>query len=256
MKRSFLRPALVAVCLAALSSSPALAARGDRVAVTVAPDYFQRKIGKIALLDVITPRGVDDRVFEMEDMIQFALQEQGDFEILFPSDFKSAAERGGAKEAYEALLRVWRSRRDIEAPSLAKVAPATSIDALLAAEVTHFEQAKIDFMQEGNSTTTIGLKIQMFDAHDRTLLWEASMVKVEKSQPYKPDAYITADASGRSQQRVNVVPEPPEYELTSQKVVDLVIGTFPRAGDEKSDKKNDQKKKSGKEEKKAEDKDE
>ena len=75
MKRFTFRPALVAACLAALSASPALAARGDRVAVTVAPDYFERKIGKIALLDVITPRGVDEHVFEMEDMIQFALQE-------------------------------------------------------------------------------------------------------------------------------------------------------------------------------------
>jgi hypothetical protein len=247
MNRCFQRLTVVAACLAGLAGPPAHAAKGDRVAFTVAPDYFEKKIGKIAILDVITPRGVDDRVFEIEDMIQFALQEQGDFEILFPSDFKSAAERGGARTAYEALLRVWRSRREIEAPSFAKVVPATSIDALIAAEVTHFEQEKIDFHVEGNSTTTVGLKIQMFDATDRHVLWEASIIKVEKSQPYKPDAYITADASGRSQQRVNVVPEPPEYDLTSQKVVDLVIGTFPKAENEKSDKK----KKAGK----AEDKD-
>lgn len=238
MRRLFIRLTLVTLCLVSFTGIPSHAAKGDRVASTVAPDFFERTIRKVAILEVITPGGVvDEHVYEIEDMIQLALQEQVEFEILFPSDFKSAADRGGAREPYDALLRVWRSRRDIEAPSLAKVAPATSIDALIAAEVTHFEQAKIDFSQEGNSTTTVGLKIQMFDARDRELLWEASMIKVDKSQPYKPDAYVTADASGRSTQRVNVVPEPPEFDITAQKVVDLVVGTFPQPETEKSDKK-------------------
>jgi hypothetical protein len=227
MKRLALPLILLAVSIAAHGPGPALASRA-KVASTVDPAWYERKINRIAVLDVITPSGADDRVLELEDMIQAALQEQGDFELIFPSDFKAAAERGGARTEYETLDRVWHSRRDIEGPTLKKIGEATSVDAIIGAEVTHFEQYKIDFMQEGNSTTTVGLKIQMFDAKDRKLLWQASMIEVAKSPPYNPSNSIVSDAGGVSRQ-IGKVPEPPEYDDTAEKVIREVTASFPKA---------------------------
>ena len=241
MKRLALPLSLLAVCLASAAPVSALAAKA-KVASTIDPAFFERKINRIAVLDVITPSGADDRVLEMEDMIQAALQEQGDFELIFPSDFKAAAQRGGAKIEYETLDRVWHSRRDIEGPTLKKIGEATSIDAIIGAEVTHFEQYKIDYMQEGNSTTTVGLKIQMFDAKDRKLLWQSSMVEVAKSPPYNPSNSIVSDAGGVSRQ-IGKVPEPPEYDDTAEKVVREVAATFPKAKEEGKDTKKDKKSK-------------
>ena len=137
------------------------------------------------------------------------------------------------------LLRVWLSRRAIEPPALARLGPATSIDAIVAAEVTHFEQFKLDYTQEGYSTTTVGLKIQMFDARDLTLLWQASEVYVAKSPPYNPSSFVTPDAGGVSRQGMKGVPPSPPYEMVSKKVVKDVISTFPR---EKEKGKDDKKK--------------
>jgi hypothetical protein len=240
MKRLILPWFIPAVCCVGLTAGPAGAAK-DQVAWTVDPAYFERKINRIAILDVITPSGADERVLEMETMIQAALQEQGDFDLIFPSDFQAAADRGGAKEAWETLHRVWHSRREIEGPSLHIVTPATTIDAIIGAEVTHFEQYKIDYTQEGYSTTTVGLKIQMFDAHDKKLLWQASMIHTAKSPPYNPAGYLGSDAGGGTVQTGKGVPNPPEYDDTSEKVVNAVINTFPKVKDLKNDKKKSKK---------------
>jgi hypothetical protein len=233
---------------AALLPATVMGAKKQKVAVTVDPSFKEKKISRIAVLQVITPSGVDDRVYEMEDPILAAIQEQGEFDILFPTDFKAAAERGGAAESWTAIDRVWHSRREIEGPQLQKVQQATSIDALVGVEVTHFEQHRLDFSTEGTSTTTVGLKVWMFDARDKKLLWQASQVYVAESPPYNPSNSVASDASGVTRQVGKNVPEPPEYDDTYDKVIQNVIGTYPKAESEKeSDKKDSKKKKKEKE---------
>lgn len=250
MKRQILHGVLLAACCAAALSTPVRAAK-EKVAFSVDPAYFERKINRIALIDIITPSDADERVLEMVPTIQAAIQEQGDFDLLFPDDFQAAAERGGAREAWETLHRVWHSRRELDPPSLARVAAATSVDAIIGAEVTHFEQFKIDYQTEGYSTTTVGLRIQMFDAHDRKVLWQASMVHVAKSPPYNPAGYVGSDAGGGTVQTGKGVPDPPEFDDTAEKVVNDVINTFPKAkeagADKKKSGKNEDKKKEAEE---------
>lgn len=236
MKRQFGRAVLIAAAIVSLTGMEAGAAKPKAlVAVKVDSTFFSRSLKRIAILDIITPAVEDPRVAEIEHLVQAALQDQGEFLLLFPEDLRTAAEHAGEKVAYETLLRVWHSRRVIDTPALAKVGPAASIDALVAAEVTHFEQYKLEYTQEGYSTTTVGLKIQMYDARDNTLLWEASEVYVAKSPFYDASSYVSPDAGGVSKQAMRGLPPPPEYDDVSQKVVEDVISTFPHEKAKKED---------------------
>jgi hypothetical protein len=173
----------------------------------------------IAVLDMLTPSFEDERVFKMQDMVEEALTAKGDFTMMYPNDLKAAVEKTGAAEAYTTLVRVWQQRRVIDTPAMEKVAETVGIDAVVGIEVTHWEQYQIDMTSEGNSTTTVGLKISMYSAREKLLLWQASMIYVAKSPPYNPSNAVVetggeARAAGKS-----VAPKPPEYVPTAQRVV-------------------------------------
>jgi hypothetical protein len=227
-------------------AAPARAAKEKSdLAVTIDPAYWDRTITKIGLLDLVYPHMNDDRMYEVEDMIQAMLQDQGDFELFFPGDIKSAGERVN-KTAYDTLLRTWQSRRELDPPSLEALRDALGVDALVGVELTHWEQRKLEFTEEGNSTTTVGLRAWMWDTKDRTLLWESSMIKVAKSPPYNPAGSAVSDAGGGTRQGIKAVPEPPRYEIVSEEVVEKVIGAYPKPEDrKKSGKKSDKKKAKG-----------
>lgn len=233
-----------ALALLILLPATALAAKGKKseAAVKVDPTFFDRRIERIGLLTVTLLRTDDTRTEMVIDMVQSALQEQGEFEVHFPDDIKSSAERSDHKADYETLMRVWLARRELDPPALKKISEALVLDAMVGVELTHWEQQQIDYTQEGNSTTTVGLKVWMWDARDRTLLWEASLIKTAKSPPYDPSNSVVADAGGGARQGIKNVPAPPEYDDVAQEVVDKVLGTYPKeksadgkAGDRKKE---------------------
>lgn len=238
--------ATLAAALLLVASAGAAKDKSD-LAVTIDPSYFDREIAKIGLLDLVYPHMNDDRMYEVEDMIQAVLQDQGDFELFFPGDIKSSGERVN-KQAYETLLRVWQSRRELDPPSLEALREALGVDALVGVELTHWEQRKLEYTEEGNSTTTVGLRAWMWDTKDRTLLWEASMIKVAKSPPYNPSGSVVSDAGGGARQGFKAVPEPPRYDNVAEEVVEKVIGAYPSEDDRKKAGKKAGKKKSQKKE--------
>ncbi|HEX7879279.1 MAG TPA: hypothetical protein VF720_07700 [Candidatus Eisenbacteria bacterium] len=219
--------AAVALFALALLAGPALAGKEkSTLKATVDPAYWDRKITKIGLLGFTWPHQDDVRMQEtIPDLVKGALQDQGEFTLLFPDDVKKAAELGGNKEAYETLMRVWRTRNELDQPALATIQAALGLDAIAGTEVTHWEQHKLDPSEEGYSTTTVGMRTRMWDAHDRLLLWEATMVKVEKSPPYSPSTAVDAGGTTRS---TGSVPEPPEYDVVTEEVVNQIIGSFPK----------------------------
>lgn len=239
---------LATLVAASLLAGPARAAKEKSdLAVTIDPAFWDRSIAKIGLLDLVYPHMNDDRMYEVEDMVQAVLQEQGDFELFFPDDIKNSGERVN-KTAYETLLRTWKARRELDPPSLEALRDALGVDALVGVELTHWEQHQLEFTEEGNSTTTVGLRAWMWDTKDRTLLWQASLIKVAKSPPYNPSGATVSDAGGGTRQGIKAVPEPPRYEIVSEEVVEKVIGAYPKPEDkEKAGKKGGKKKSKDKE---------
>lgn len=228
--------------LVGLAASPRAArAAKDQVAVTVDSTFFSHPLKTIAVLDMLTPSFEDERVFKMQDMVEEALTAKGEFTMMYPNDLKAAAEKSGAADAYATLVRVWQQRRVIDPPAMEKVAEVVGIDALVGIEVTHWEQYQIDLTSEGNSTTTVGLKLSMYSARDKVLLWQASEIYVAKSPPYNPsNAVVDAGGETRAASK-SAAPKPPEYVPTAQRVVKDVFATWPKAGkgDKKDGKKGD-----------------
>ena len=101
-------------------------------------------------------------------------------------------------------------------------------------DLTHWEQHHLEVGVEGYATTTVGLRARMWDATDRTLLWEASLVKIGKSPPYSPSSGETS---------VKSVPEPPKFQQIAEEVVLEVIGSYPKPEDKEKALKAAQKKK-------------
>jgi hypothetical protein len=221
-------PAVALLALALAAGSAFAAKEKSSLKATVDPAYWDRKIAKIGLLGFTWPHQDDVRMQEtIPDLVKGAMQDQGDFTLLFPEDVRKAAELSGNKEAYETLIRVWRTRGELDPPALATLQAALGLDAVTGTEVTHWEQRKLDFSEEGYSTTTVGMRTRMWDARDRLLLWEASMIKVANSPPYNPSGSGAADAGGTTRQTVKSVPEPPEYDVVTEEVVGEIIGSFP-----------------------------
>jgi len=219
-------PAVALFALALAAGSAFAAKEKSTLKATVDPAYWDRKITKIGLLGFTWPHQDDVRMEEtIPDLVKAALQDQGEFTLLFPEDVRKAAELSGNKEAYETLMRVWRTRGELDPPALATIQAALGLDAMAGTEVTHWEQHQLDSSEEGYSTTTVGMRTRMWDAHDRLLLWEASMVKVANSPPYNPSGAV--DAGGTTRQ-TSKPPEPPEYDVVTEEVVNEIIGSFPK----------------------------
>lgn len=216
------------------------AAKKDKseVAVSIDSTFFAHPLKSVGFLPMLTPSVDDERVDMIQELVEGELQEKGDFTLLFPQDVKSAAERSGAKDAFATLLRVWQQRRIIDPPAMETVAATLGLDAIVGVEVTHWEQYKLDLETEGNSTTTVGLKVSVH-ASDRTRLWEASRVYVAKSPPYNPSNSMVSDAAGQARAAGRAgTPDPPEFETTAERVVKEVMATWPtEKGKRKKEKK-------------------
>jgi len=223
----------LAIALVTVAGSAMAAKEKSALKVTVDPAFFDKTITKIGLMKLVYPITNDAMMEEiLPDLVNGTLQDQGEFTILYPDDIRVAAERGGYKEAFETLVRVWRTRGEIDAQSLAKVNQAVGLDAIVCVELTHWEQKKLDITEEGYSTTTVGLRCRMWNVADQALHWEASLVKVANSPPYTPSG-STADR----------VPESPRYEEVAEAVVQEVIGSYPKPEDKERIEKEAKKKK-------------
>lgn len=223
---------VVAISLVALAGSAIAAKEKSQLAIKVDPAFWEKPLNKIGLLGISYPISNDAMMAEIvPDLINGTLQDQGEFTLLYPDDIRMAAERGGFKQAYDTLIRVWRNRGEIDPPSLATVQAAVGLDAIVGVELTHWEQHKLDFSEEGYSTTTVGLRSRLWSVSDRILLWEASLVKVGKSPPYDPSGSSASDVGGNSRQTVKTVPDPPKYEEIAEDVVLEVIGSYPKPED-------------------------
>ncbi len=225
----------MAIALVTVAGSAMAAKEKSELKVMVEPAFYNKPWNKIGLVGITYPITNDVMMQEiMPDLVSSTLQDQGEFTLLFPEDIRKAAERGGFKEAYDTLARVWRSRGEIDPPSLAIVQQAINVDALILVDLTHWEQHHLEVGVEGYATTTVGLRARMWDASDRTLLWEATLVKIGKSPPYSP---ALGETSIRS------VPEAPKFELIAEEVVQATIGSYPKPEDKEKVLKAAQKKK-------------
>ena len=183
-------------------------------------------VNRVALLDAVNTSGDTDGD-EMVEYLVRALHASGKYQFASAAEFARDAARAGVEADHDRLAQTWKQRRTVE-PRLAEgVLTATSYDALLALEVTHWEELQIQATQEGSSSTTVGIRVRMYAA-DGTLLWTGSDRRTVDSAPYLPEFNQRATATGQIRTTSSAaVPEPPRVETVAPLVAEELAAAMP-----------------------------
>ncbi len=186
-------------------------------------------IESVAILPISNISG-DVKALDMQQYALSALDATGKYRFSTIDRFASDAELRGLQQDYDTLVEGWNKRRVIDPARAKKLLEATQYDAVIGMEITNWESFQIPATQEGVSTTTVGLGMQMYSA-DGTHLWTGSKIRVAESLPYYPDFNTTSDNTGIARTTVqSAVPEPPRIETIAAEVAQEVAGALPRFG--------------------------
>jgi hypothetical protein len=130
-------------------------------------------------------------------------------------------------EDHARLVRTWQKKRTVDENVVERLLAATGYDALIAAEVSRWEEIKLQATQEGTSDTTVGAAVKLY-AKDGTLLWSASKLLTEESVGYLPSFNTRATESGRAvTTSQGAVPDPPPIDRVAKKVADDLAREMP-----------------------------
>jgi hypothetical protein len=228
-KRSVL-PILCLVFLVGCKASQG-GGQGASIKADLAPNLGDYQVTRVAILGIANTAG-DEEALQIADYVVQALMTTGMYQFATPEDFERDAKRLAVSEDYERLLRTWQKKRLLDEPVMERVLEKTGYDALIAMEVTRWEEVKLEPSQEGTSDTSVGLDVSMF-AIDGTPLWSASDDRTVESRPYLPSFNTRATSSGEAATTAtSAVPDPPPIEQVAREVANDVVATLPRIGGE------------------------
>jgi len=220
----------LAAAIAVIAVAGCQAASGGRGAVKVktelAPNLDSYNVKKVAVLGVANTTGNPD-ADKMADYVTRALGATDKYYFADRETFARDAEQFGVTEDYDRLVESWQKVRKLDPKFLAPVLKATAYDALIAIEVSKWEEVKLAPSQEGTSDTSVGTRVEMY-APDGTLLWSASDLKTERSQPYNPEYNIRATTQNEARTTSSrAVPDPPPIEKVATTVSTEIADTLP-----------------------------
>jgi hypothetical protein len=197
-----------------------------RVKTELAPNIDSYNVSKIAVLGLANTTGNPD-ADKMADYITQALGGTEKYYFADRETFARDAEQFRVAQDYDRLLSSWQKVRKLDPKELSAVLEATGYDALVGIEVNKWEEVKLSPNQEGTSDTSVGARVEMY-APDGTLLWSASDLKTEKSQPYNPEYNIRATTQNQARTTsAKAVPDPPPIEKVAVAVSTEIADTLP-----------------------------
>lgn len=200
---------------------------GDsKVATQLAENLDEYDIHRVAILGYANNAG-DPEASEMGDIMIRALYATEAYQFINSTTFALDAKRLGVQDAHARMESTWQKKHTVDRLVAEKVLGATGYDAVLAIEVTKWEEVKLEPTQEGTSDTSVGVRVSMFAA-DGTLLWNASDLRTEHSTTYLPSYNISSTQAGEARTtNAAAVPDPPEIRTVAIKVAEAVAAELP-----------------------------
>jgi len=230
MRKSSVLPVLCLVFLIGCKASSG-GGKGGSINTELAPNLTDYQVTRVAILGIANTTG-DEEALQIGDYVVQALVTSGTYQFATPEDFARDAKRLAVSDDYERLLRTWQKKRVLDEPVMNRVLETTGYDALVAMEVTRWEEVKLEPSQEGTSDTSVGLEVSLF-AIDGTALWSGSDDRTEESRPYLPSFNTRATSSGEAATTAtSAVPDPPPIEQVAREVANDVVATLPVIGGE------------------------
>ena len=196
------------------------------MATEVATNLDDYNVETVAVLAFANTTG-DPKADEMGVYLIQSFYGRELYHFIVSKDFLNDATRVGMEADHARLVRTWQKKRTIDENVVERLLAATGYDALIAADVSKWEEVKLQPDQEGTSDTTVGVAVKMY-AKDGTLLWSASELQTEESIGYLPSYNTRATEGGRAvTTSQGAVPDPPPIHLVAQKVAEDLAREMP-----------------------------
>ena len=197
-----------------------------RVATDVAANIDDYHIESIAILGYSNTTGVKE-ANEMADFVTAALLQSGKYRFDIAEDFERHLNVLDMGDDHARIMSTWLKKQKVDEAVIQRVLKATGHDAILAMEITKWQEVKLQATQEGTSDTSVGIRLNLYAA-DGTLLWKASDLKTAHSVEYLPAFNIKATQSGQARTTSeHAVPDPPPIKKVAIEVAQNIVAQMP-----------------------------
>lgn len=218
MSRSnWLRPLAVITCVLAFAVQPA-----------GAKDEKQKSI-RVAIMPILNSSPEVGAPKIMEDILRDQLKEvpADRATFLYPPDTERLILQRDASDRQEVLLSTWSDYGRLDSTAAAGLDSVVMSDAILFVKVAEWENVRVNTIGRGESNTTVGLQLAMFDLKTGKKIWWRD----PREQRFAEEIDVSSgsvnyDETGYIQSR-NVT-DPPRYEDVASDLVRSAFKKFPQ----------------------------
>jgi len=235
MRRLFFGIIVASIAFAGCKASSGGGSNAARVALEIAPNIDDYHVENVAVLTLTNNTG-DKEADEMSTYMTQALYETGIYHFVTAQSFARDAKRSGVEAEHARMVSTWRKKRTADGLIVRTVLAATGYDAVVAYEVTKWEEVELQPDQEGTADTSVGIVVKMYGA-DGELLWGASDLVTKESIEYLPSYNTRSTVSGEARTTSSgAIPDPPPIEGVAAELARNVASTMPTIkGKDKTD---------------------
>ena len=218
MSRSnWLRPLAVITCVLSFAVQPA-----------GAKDEKPKSI-RVAIMPILNSSPEVGAPKIMEDILRDQLKEVSADRatFLFPADTERLILQRDASDRQAVLLDTWSDYGRLDSTAAAGLDSVVMSDAILFVKVAEWENVRVNTIGRGESNTTVGLQLAMFDLQTGKKIWSREPREQRFAQEIDVSSgSVNYDETGYIQSR-NVT-DPPRYEDVAADLVRSAFKKFPQ----------------------------
>lgn len=148
--------------------------------------------------------------------------------FLLPMDVERVL---GAHDQFHRAMAIaerWSQKEELDSTAAAAIDSFLDVDALLCVAISDWEVKRITVINAGQSSTTIGLRFALFDAHTGALLWKKNAHEERLADEYDiSSGSVSFDQTGTIQSRRTN--EPPRPKDVTESLFKTAFKKFPRS---------------------------
>jgi hypothetical protein len=218
MSRSLrFRPLAILACLLLFGAAPAAAKdeKSNSMRVAIMPIVNSSpEVGAAKIMDDI-----------LRDQLKGFPADRATF--LFPADTERLLSGHDALDRQSVLLDTWSDYGRLDSTAASGLDSLLMADAVLFVKVAEWENVRVNTIGRGESNTTVGLQLALFDLHTGNRIWWRDPREQRFAQEIDVSSgSVNYDETGYIQSR-NVT-DPPRYEAVANDLIRSAFKKFPQ----------------------------
>lgn len=234
VKRVLLLLALAAGLIAAADTEAAPKAKGKLKPRRGHPIYLHAdsafapsEVNRVLIVAFVNTTTAADAVDKFFPLLEKTLRDRPQYVIVPPSQVAAEAERKGAKEDYQALVRQWGDRQFVP-DTVQRFATALSASLIMGAEISEWQTEQVAWNVEGYSHSDVEVHLKLYSGKTGALAWDARDKVELKSSHHDPQASGgVVDDLGIQRGKGQIVPPAPPIDDAAKQVAENLVGSLP-----------------------------